>query len=976
MNILFFYKSFSRFSKKQANAVIKAAALLLSACFSIAVSAVDNVIETQDWQIFETEHFRVHYTPEYRDWAIASAHEMEAAQRVVLAQQGRELAEKADVIVFDPLNLSNGYAEPVTHNPFMALYAAPPQSDSIIGNSDSWQQLLALHEYVHLVHLSQPQRNPVRRIAGELFDWFDVSDAITHRWVAEGYATLLESKMTGRGRLYNNQVEAILKQFAREGALPTYGQLNATSGRFMAGSLAYLMGVRYLAWLEEKYGEDTLDSVWTRMVAVKERNFETAFRGVFGKPASQLYKRFVAEYTYQALDEEKGFAENPSKLWLDTTGNALDPSLSPDGELLALVQVNQDGEAMLYVYSTDENKIAKDKFEMNQKRLLLSDPEDIADKPPEVFKRKVKYKLRQTNERRMFNPRWVNNDSLVYTALNKDSNNHLHQDLYLWELKKGAVTRLSTEQNIRRFDVNRTDRTIIAERNQYGKSQLIKLNIDTKAIEDITPPSLDIVYDFPRVRPGNTEQVAVLSTELNESWQLSVIDLSNNQQQTIPAPTGYQFLSYPEWSADGQSLYYVAGLNERLNIYRYDFNSQALEQLTQGQQAFSWPMPTPDNNLLHLAVNSLGPDVHEVSLEEALISQVAHVTQSAELAFENTYEHQLPPATNNLSTEIGEEREYGIGKQRITGTISGNFSSPSANLLEVGLKGGDLLQRFDWQLSYSQDVSQNALSGFAVGARWQAWPVKFRTQIYDFKLEPFKQHDRVALEQQNLDGIFLEASYPFILGELRVTPAIQRHSQELNQTDIDYWSALVKQSWRLNNQNWGLRQRLRWQWLDGENETFNTDGSNVDSSWQGINGEALFGGHWQKTSFDVSTRWARRFDSDTDLINFGGFESTLLNANVQGNIVFSPEIAFFNQQTNDYRYYQAAFSYTEAPIYGFYGRHKLAEDIDVYGFKGKTSFNRSVNGLSDVIVEFGIVQVNPEFDESSTEGWLGLYYQF
>jgi Tol biopolymer transport system component len=973
---LFFSRSFSRFSKKQLRLAIQAGLMFLSACFSIAVSAINDVVETLDWQIFETEHFRVHYTPEYRDWAIVSANEMEAAHDTVLKQQNRQLEEKADVIVFDPFNLSNGYAEPITQNPFMALYVTPPQSDSIIGNSSSWQQLLALHEYVHLVHLSQPQRNPVRRIAGELFDWFDASDAITHRWVAEGYATLLESKMTGRGRLYNNQVEAILKQFAREGALPTYGQLNATSGRYMAGSLAYLMGVRYLDWLEKNYDEETLDAVWTRMVAVKDRNFETAFKGVFGKPAAQLYRRFVAEYTYHALNEEKGFAQNPSKLWLDTTGEARDPSLSPDGKLLALVQINLDGEAMLYVYSTDENKNAKDKFEMKQRRLLLNDPQDIADKAPEVFRRKVKYKLRQTNERRMLNPRWVDNSSLVYTAFNKDGNNHLHQDLYLWELKKGQVTRLTTDQNMRRFDVNKKDRTVIAERNKFGKSQLVKLDIDTQAIEEITQPSLDVLYDFPRVRPSNPEQVAVLSTSLNESWQLSIVNLNNNQQETVPVPAGYQFLSYPEWSADGKSLYYVAGLNQQLNIYRYNFETESLEQVTQGQHAFSWPMPTPSNSLLHMAVNSLGPDVHQVELDNAIIAQVDNVTQSAELAFENTYEHQLPPATNNLDTSIGQERAYGIGKQRVTGTISANFSSPSANLLEVGLKGGDLLQRFDWQLSYSQDVSQNALSGFAASARWQAWPVKIRTQIYDFKLDPFKQHDRVPLEQQNFDGIFVEASYPFLLGEFNITPAVQRHSQELNNRDIDYWSALVKQSWRLNNQNWGLRQRLRWQWLDGENETLNPDGTNIDSSWQGINGDVLLGGHWQKTSFDVSTRWARRFDSDTDLINFGGFESTLLNANVQGNTVFSPEIAFFNQQTNDYRYYQAAFSYTEAPIYGFYGRHKLQDDIDVYGIKGKTSFNRSVNGLSDVIVEFGLVQVNPEFDESSTEAWLGLYYQF
>ena len=57
--------------------------------------------------------------------------------------------------------------------------------------------------------------------------------------------------MTGRGRLFDNYAEAILREFAQQGALPTYGQLNSDEG-FMAGSMAYLMGSRFLYWLEQK----------------------------------------------------------------------------------------------------------------------------------------------------------------------------------------------------------------------------------------------------------------------------------------------------------------------------------------------------------------------------------------------------------------------------------------------------------------------------------------------------------------------------------------------------------------------------------------------------------------------------------------------------------------------------------------------------------------------------------------------------
>ncbi|MFM9597057.1 hypothetical protein ACKI1O_47795, partial [Streptomyces scabiei] len=108
----------------------------------------------------------------------------------------------------------------------------------------------------------------------------------------------LESKMTGRGRLFDNYSDAILLEFAQQGSLPSYDQLNSTKGSYMAGSMAYLMGARFLYWLEENYSEQQLDAVWTRMQGVKKREFDEAFSGVFGDSASKLYRRFIAEYTY------------------------------------------------------------------------------------------------------------------------------------------------------------------------------------------------------------------------------------------------------------------------------------------------------------------------------------------------------------------------------------------------------------------------------------------------------------------------------------------------------------------------------------------------------------------------------------------------------------------------------------------------------------------------------------------------------
>ena len=92
----------------------------------------------------------MHFTPEYRQWALSSAREIEVVRQLIKDQQGRVLTEKVDAYIIDPYNAANGFALPLSHRPYMALFTTPAQSDSIIVNSSGWQQLLVLHEYVHL----------------------------------------------------------------------------------------------------------------------------------------------------------------------------------------------------------------------------------------------------------------------------------------------------------------------------------------------------------------------------------------------------------------------------------------------------------------------------------------------------------------------------------------------------------------------------------------------------------------------------------------------------------------------------------------------------------------------------------------------------------------------------------------------------------------------------------------------------------
>ena len=103
---------------------------------SIAFTSQAEVADsTKDQQTFETENFRVHFTPEYRQWALSSAREIEIIRPLIKDKQGQILTEKVDTFIIAPYNAVNGFAVPLSYKPYMAVFTTPVQSDTVITNS-------------------------------------------------------------------------------------------------------------------------------------------------------------------------------------------------------------------------------------------------------------------------------------------------------------------------------------------------------------------------------------------------------------------------------------------------------------------------------------------------------------------------------------------------------------------------------------------------------------------------------------------------------------------------------------------------------------------------------------------------------------------------------------------------------------------------------------------------------------------------
>jgi len=200
-----------------------------------------------DWRTVETAHFRVHYPAGYEAWSMRAASRLESIREAVSKEVGFAPPQTVDVLVMNPVAQANGAALPLLASPRMIFFAEPPGPDEQLGAYGHWIDLLTVHEYAHTAHLLRPSRNPLERFLLPL-------NPITlraPRWVIEGYATVIEGRLTGAGRPTSTFRALVLRRWAEGGRLPTYGELNS-SRRFAGMSMAYLMGSAFLEWLERR----------------------------------------------------------------------------------------------------------------------------------------------------------------------------------------------------------------------------------------------------------------------------------------------------------------------------------------------------------------------------------------------------------------------------------------------------------------------------------------------------------------------------------------------------------------------------------------------------------------------------------------------------------------------------------------------------------------------------------------------------
>ncbi|MEP7344012.1 MAG: hypothetical protein ABI877_02035 [Gemmatimonadaceae bacterium] len=569
------------------------------------------------WQTITTAHFDIHYPAEMRVWAEPVAQRMESVAAAVNALVGSAPRQRVTVLVEDPANISNGFALPFIEGPVVFFWPTPPAPSPTFGSHRGWGEILAVHEYGHIAHLTYPSRNSF-----DNFIWKFLPTRIgpiarkSPAWVIEGYATFIEGRLTGNGRPNSAGRAAVLRTWALDGKLPTYEQLNG-SGAFLGGSMRYLVGSAFLEWLTERKGDVSLTNLWRRMSARQSRNFAEAFRGVYGAYPEEMYGRFFVEVMGHALEidrqlKSEGIVDGELVQHYRWAVGA--PAVSNDGRLVAIAVGTRNAPSRLEVWPANAEP---DSATIRQRaRLLARDSLDVPAVDSFPRPRKAIATLRASAGRSAEAPRFFKDNDRILVARDEPlGDGATRPDLYIWNYKSGGLHRVTHGAAIRSADPAPDGKSAVGAQCLNGICNLVLVDLEHGVIRPLVAGSPTVVWNRPRFAPDG--QAVAASVQRDGHWHVAIITVATGTVQMLEPADGADRHS-PDFTPDGRQLVVVSERGGISNLELLDLSGQAPRTVTRLISAASSPdVSTADGRAYFLTLHARGYDVRRIALNEA-----------------------------------------------------------------------------------------------------------------------------------------------------------------------------------------------------------------------------------------------------------------------------------------------------------------------------------------------------------------------
>ena len=580
------------------------------------------------WETIRTSHFDVYFPATMDPWAREVAARLESIREAVVTVVGNAPAHRVTIVIDDPYNLVNGAALPLLNTPTIVLWPTPPDPTGDLGNAPGWPELLAVHEFTHIAHLTWPSRNPFDRVVWELLPAnLGPIARRAPRWVMEGYATYVEGRLTGSGRPNSAARAAVIRQFALDGQLPAYDELDA-SPRYLGGDMAYLMGSAFLEWLVAQprvtgadTGDISLQHLWRRMSAQTDRTFERAFAGVFGDSPQALYGRFTAEVTGNALQAARLIAAaglDTGETFQRLSWYTGDPAVAPDGRRLA-IPVRRPGQPTQVVVWSTAPLPADTARAAAAERTIGRDSLDVPSVPRGPPPRPALAILDASHGRGFDDPRFFADGERLLVIHNEPlADGALRPDLFEWLPGTDEVRRITHGASVRDADPAPDGKTALAVRCRDGICDVVSVDLANGALRVVLAATPTRQYYRPRFAPDGRS--AIVSVHDVDRWRLEVFDIgaAGIAAAHPVGPTDGASRFGATYVARGTTVVAVSDLGGEPHLELIDLQSGETKLLAATSGGTGAPSASPvDRDVYFLTQSARGRDLHRVALSAA-----------------------------------------------------------------------------------------------------------------------------------------------------------------------------------------------------------------------------------------------------------------------------------------------------------------------------------------------------------------------
>ncbi|RCR66285.1 hypothetical protein DUE52_27495 [Larkinella punicea] len=636
------------------------------------------------WYQLQTPHFRVLYPTGFDQTAQQTARRLEQVYEPVSATLQKK-PRRLSVVLQNQTMISNGF---VTMMPRRSEFFAIPSQDPFLAGNLEWLDLLAVHEFRHVVQYDKALQG-LTRLAYTVFgnSAFTALTLGVPDWFWEGDAVGTETALTlgGRGRIPNFDLGMRANLLA--GKRFSYSKAVGGSYRDNVPN-HYVLGYFMSTYLKRTYGADAWSSALNRYYRfpLYPFSFSNSVKKTTNYRIEELYRRSMA-------DIEESWRKQQESLRLT---DAVTFPVNASGKVFTNYQYPQ--------YVSDHEVIA-----------LKSGLGDIAQ-----FVRLDRNGI----ESKVMVPGLYNNPEMLSVAAGKICwtefrydvrfGQRIQSEIKLFDLKSRQLKRLSSHSRYSVASLSPDGTRVVAVRNDESyQIRLVILDAQTgQELRVLDNPQNDF-YGQPRWQDDNRTLVVVTRTKSGKTIQS--IDSETNIRRDL-MPVSGQNISHPQpWK---QYVFYNSPQSGIDNLYALDTKTGQSYQVTSRPLGAYHPAISADGQKLSFHdFHAEGYRIAEMPLDPSRWTPVGQVRDGAVRYFgplisqetggaqvRSALADSLPPTTDfpkkRFNRLLNAVNVYSWGP-----VVSSDGQSGT-----VGLRSQDLLSTTQIDLGVGYDQSERTVN--------------------------------------------------------------------------------------------------------------------------------------------------------------------------------------------------------------------------------------------------------------------------